>query len=346
MRGTSNFTIRQMKEAVRSGGRPLTLRGQIEELAKRESANGKPFWELRIRDHDDALVLRAWTDTESFRDCEDFQRGDFVAVEGEFLINGNFGPDARRWRLFPLPPAEIADLLAGSPEAREKTAGEMAFLGEQVAAITDPRLRELCASFLEQYGPRFARSAAARINHHARRGGLLDHTAQMMRSALAIASVYPQLNRDLLVAGVLFHDSGKLWETCAPESGFGIQHELRGDLLGHISIGIELVNSLWNKLDKTAWKELQPPSEDVRLHLLHLIASHHGEMQYGSPVLPKTPEAAALHYIDNLDARLEMFSDAYRRTPAADAASTLDFVKTLGVAPVPPLPVAGTNEEA
>ena len=136
----------------------------------------------------------------------------------------------------------------------------------------------------------------------------------MMRVAMAIAPLYPQLNVDLLIAGVLFHDSGKLWENHYSESGFVMDYDERGELVGHISIGLELVNSLWRKVSTDngeAWKNLTPPSEDVRLHLLHLIGAHHGEQQFGSPVDPKTPEAMALHYIDNLDARMEMFAAGY-----------------------------------
>src|SRR5438105_1457791 len=84
--------------------------------------------------------------------------------------------------------------------------------------------------------------------------------------------------------------------------------------MGHISICLELVNSLWRKVsavNANASKDLVPASEDVRLHLLHLIGAHHGEPEFGSPVAPKTPEAMALHYIDNLDARLEMFAAGY-----------------------------------
>ena len=91
-------------------------------------------------------------------------------------------------------------------------------------------------------------------------------------------------------------------------------YDERGELLGHISIGLELVNSLWRKIsaeNADAWRNLIPASEDVRLHLLHLIGAHHGEAQFGSPISPKTPEAMALHYIDNLDARLEMFFAGY-----------------------------------
>ena len=99
-----------------------------------------------------------------------------------------------------------------------------------------------------------------------------------------------------------------------PETGFIMDYDERGELMGHISIGLELVNTLWRKVsaeNADAWKNLAPASEDVRLHLLHLIGAHHGEQQFGSPVSPKTPEAMALHYIDNLDARLEMFAAGY-----------------------------------
>lgn len=93
-----------------------------------------------------------------------------------------------------------------------------------------------------------------------------------------------------------------------------------GELLGHIPLGIELVNNLWKRImslpEADSWKTLDPPSPDVRMHLLHLIASHHGELAFGSPVFPKTPEAVALHYIDNLDAKLEMFRGAYETSEA------------------------------
>ena len=93
-----------------------------------------------------------------------------------------------------------------------------------------------------------------------------------------------------------------------------MSYDERGELMGHITIGLELVNSLWRKLiadNGEKWKNLSPASEDVRLHLLHLIGAHHGDPEFGSPVSPKTPEAMALHYIDNLDARLEMFAAGY-----------------------------------
>jgi 3'-5' exoribonuclease len=214
---------------------------------------------------------------------------------------------------------------------RAKQNADWEFIAQTIQMIADPRLRALCETFLNEWGDRFRRTAAARNYHHARRGGLVEHTAQMMRIAKEIAPLYPQLNVDLLLAGILFHDCGKLWENALPENGFNMSYDERGELMGHISIGLELVNSLWRKLsaEKTdAWKNLVPASEDVRLHLLHLIGAHHGEMQLGSPVYPKTPEAMALHYIDNLDARLEMFAAGYT-TAKPLAARIFDRVRPL-----------------
>jgi 3'-5' exoribonuclease len=206
-------------------------------------------------------------------------------------------------------------LLQGPVELRAKQGADWEYVVATTKNIADPRLRSLGEAFLTEWGDRFRRTAGARSYHHARRGGLVEHVAQMMRVAIEIVPLYPQLNLDLLLAGILFHDSGKLWENHLPETGFTMGYDERGELMGHISIGVELVNSLWRNLQSqenaSVWKDLVPTSEDVRLHLLHLIGAHHGEPQFGSPVSPKTPEAMALNYIDNLDARLEMFSTGY-----------------------------------
>ncbi|HEX4707350.1 MAG TPA: HD domain-containing protein, partial [Candidatus Udaeobacter sp.] len=209
---------------------------------------------------------------------------------------------------------EIKELLQGPTDLRAKQSGDWEFISQTTHSLTDPRLHALCQAFLQDWGERFRRAAAARKYHHARRGGLVEHTAQMMRVAKAIAPAYPQLNVDLLIAGVLFHDSGKLWENQFSETGFVMDYDELGELVGHISIGLEIVNSLWRKLsaeNADLWKTYSPASEDVRLHLLHLIGSHHGQKDLGSPVEPKTPEAMALHYIDNLDSKLEMFAAGY-----------------------------------
>jgi 3'-5' exoribonuclease len=311
-------TISQLKGAATGGRVEATVHGQAEALTRKDTRDGKPFWELTLADAEGKLTLRAWSDAPAFAACEALETGAFIEVTGEFSLNGSFGLDSRRWTCRALSEEERDALLAGPTDLRERQAADFAFIEESAGSIVDPRLLELARVFLTEYGARFRRTAAARNNHHARRGGLVEHVAQMMRSALAIASAYPSLNRDLLIAGVLFHDSGKLWENALPADGFAMAFDERGEMLGHITIGIELVNALWRKVvaapNAAGWTDLQPPSEDVRLHLLHLLAAHHGELQFGSPVVPKTPEAWALHYIDNLDAKLEMLAAGYKNS--------------------------------
>lgn len=330
-------TIAQIRQEVRAGALASRLHAQIDELNKKESANGKPYWELKLRDAADSLTLRAWSDTPAYEVCSEMAKGSPVEISGEFLHNGQFGLDARRWEIRTLRDEESAALFEGDEARRAIIDEDYNFITEAVSSLVDPRLKTLCEVFLADFGPRFKRAAAARHNHHAFRGGLLRHTSQMLRSASAICLAYPMLNRDLLITGALFHDTGKLWEMCPPETGFDIPRELRGELLGHISIGIELVNTLWRKLPLEEWTELVPASEDVRLHLLHLVAAHHGELQYGSPVEPKTPEAIALHYVDNLDARLEMIFAAFEKQPEI-APGIHERVRALNTFPVKGLP--------
>lgn len=332
----SRMTIKSVREATRDGAScEATLAAQAEKINRKETAAGKPFYELILRDATDSLTLRAWSDKPAFTACQKITPASFVEVSGNFS-QGPFGLDAAQWTLEPLSEENITSLLEGSPEQQAAHEATYQLLLNAVTQLQDPRLQELCEQFLQQYGARFRRAAAARSNHHARRGGLLDHTARMIQSAQALLPVYPNLNGDLLITGILFHDVGKLWETCPPAQGFGIVPDLRGELMGHLSIGIEIVNALWRELPKENWEKYEPASEEVRLHLLHLIAAHHGQLEFGSPVLPKTPEAIALHLIDNMDARLEMFDEAYSKNQETSP-GVFEWCRPLGVSPITPL---------
>lgn len=309
------LTLRQIRQIVSDGPVEARVHVQLETVAAKLTREQKPYCELTLADGSDRMTLRVWSDHPNFKACDAMQSGDFVEITGEFFQHQQYGLDTRNWTSRPLTAEEKGHLLQGSAESRARLAADWDFIVATTAAIRDPRLYALCATFIAQHGARFRNTAGARTYHHARRGGLVEHTAQMMRVATQIAPVYPTLNLDLLVAGILFHDCGKLWENYLPETGFSISFDEIGELVGHIGVGLEVVNSLWRKLEAdervTEWRRLSPSMEDCRLHLLHLIASHHGEPQYGSPIYPKTPEAYALHYIDNLDARLEMILKGY-----------------------------------
>ncbi len=310
----SLITISSLKE--QAGEVPLIaeVAAQLQSRAVKTTKGGKPYFDLVFADSTGSLNLKIWSDTPLHAEAESLPLNTIVRLEGEWTqnqygVNGNGVSWAR------LDDSAVANFLAGDPETRKKQEKDFADITRLCGEMTDPRLKKLADHFFETMGDRFRRTAAARKNHHARRGGLVEHVAQMMRSADAICGVYPELNRDLMISGVLFHDCGKLWENTYPEDGFGQIHSLHGEMLGHIPLGIELVNKLWRDLSDAGefekFSSAQPSTEEVRVHLLHLIGSHHGQLEYGSPVLPKTPEAYALHYIDNLDAKMEMLKDAY-----------------------------------
>lgn len=295
------------------------LHAQVSEVAQQKGRNGEPFYRVALSDAEDRLELRVWTSMGVFDSCAGLRRGLFIELTGTFNHHERFGLEAPDWVFRSLTEEEQQDLLGGSSQLRAKQRRDYDYITKQLREIKDPRLNALCAAFLEEFGERFRRTAAARGYHHARRGGLVEHVAQMMRLADAVAGVYNTMNRDLLIAGVLFHDCGKLWENSFPESGFTMPYDNLGELLGHINIGIELVNKTWRTLedhpDWSEWQRLDPPAAEVRNHLLHLIASHHGTKEFGAPVDPKTPEAFILHFIDNMDAKLEMLDDVYKTSP-------------------------------
>lgn len=308
------MTLSEIRRAAQSGPVEARVHVQVEAAAARLTREQQPYCELSLTDACDRMTLRVWSDHPAYKTCSALTTESFIELTAEFHTHQQYGLEGRKWNVRPLTEQEKRALLGGPADLRAKQAADWEFLAQSIKSIVDPRLRALSEMFMTEWGERFRRTAAARNYHHARRGGLVEHTAQMMRVAIAVAPLYPELNVDLLIAGILFHDSGKLWENQFSESGFVMGYDERGELIGHISIGLELVNSLWRKLsaeNAEAWKTLLPPSEDVRMHLLHLVGAHHGEMQFGSPVFPKTPEAMALHYIDNLDARLEMFAAGY-----------------------------------
>jgi len=308
------LTLTEIRRAAQNGAVSARVHVQVHSATAKTQREGKPYCELVLADPCDQMKLRVWSDHPAYKTCSGLTPESFIEVAGEFRVHSQYGLEADKWTVRPLTEQEKNDLLQGPADLRAKQTGDWQFISETVESLGDPRLRALCDVFLKEWGERFRRAAAARKYHHARRGGLVEHTAQMMRVAREIAPTYPQLNLDLLIAGILFHDSGKLWENQFSETGFVMDYDELGELVGHISIGLEIVNSLWRRLsaeNADAWKTYSPSSEDVRLHLLHLIGSHHGQKELGSPVEPKTPEAMALHYIDNLDSKLEMFAAGY-----------------------------------
>lgn len=294
---------------------------QVKNLARRDTKGGKPFFDLELADGTGEFKLKVWSNHARFADCERMNPGDFIAVKGEFSRN-DFGVDSKAWTCAELTREEIDAVLVGAPERVAFIADRMREIGALVLSMKCAALRCLCQTLLENYDGKFQRAAAARGNHHARRGGLVEHVVEMMRTADGICAAYPSLNRSLLLAGVLFHDIGKLWENQYEESGFVMPFTERAELFGHIAIGVQVARELWVNLRNTA--QVIPENADAAArmfdtkiidHLCHLILSHHGTKEWGSPVEPKTPEAQILHFVDNIGAKMEMFRGGYESNP-------------------------------
>ncbi|MFM7604226.1 MAG: HD domain-containing protein [Prosthecobacter sp.] len=309
------LTLSQLKQIASMQAQSYRLHVQVEQKSEKKTGGGAPYLELRLVDAGDSMVWRVFDNNPVFMEAAQLTRGAFIELAAQWIDTGKYGLEPKQPRIRLLSEEEKQTLLNGDPELASRQAVDFDAIWGFASEIRDPRLKLLCCLFLEKHGERFKRTAAARRNHHARRGGLVEHVAQMMRCAAAICGVYPMLNRDLMIAGVLFHDCGKLWENVHAENSFAQPYSLTAEMLGHIPLGLEVVNKLWRELmerpEAVDWLHLEPQSDSVRLHLLHLIAAHHGALEFGSPVLPKTSEAVALHHVDNIDAKLEMFRKAY-----------------------------------
>lgn len=294
------------------------VRVQVTQIITKTTKTGKPYLEATFADVEGSLTFKVWDNAPWHPAIAPLQPNDAVELSGNWLV-GQYGMEASDLDVRSLTAEEEEQMLAGSPELVARQQRDWECIQALTATIADPRLQALCATLLSTFGTRFRRSGAARKMHHARRGGLVEHTAGVMRTADALCRVYPQLNRDLVLTGALFHDCGKMWENTYEEHSFVMPYSLMGELMGHITTGIELINKLWSGLmaeHREEWRALTPASDQVRLHLLHLIASHHGTLEYGSPVVPKTPEALALHHADDVDAKMEMFRYGYETAPA------------------------------
>jgi 3'-5' exoribonuclease len=173
---------------------------------------------------------------------------------------------------------------------------------------------------------------AAKNMHHAYIGGLLEHTFGVCRLCLALSSLYPQLDRQTLLAGALCHDLGKIWEL---GGDLVVEYTSPGRLLGHIALGLEKLEPLLSASGL---------EEELILHLKHLVLSHHGSREFGSPVLPATAEALALHYADNLDAKLNQARVALEGTAPAGEEAWSNYVPGLERFLYQALPTPGAAE--
>lgn len=277
----------------------------------RTTTTGGLYIHAILIDRTGQLVARMWQATEEI--FLGMPEGGFMRFKGRaenYKGNLQFIIDACR----PAEPGsfEFCDFL---PTTKNDIDTMWARVREILRGIKDTNLTALIAEFLadEPLMERFRKAPAASAMHHAYVGGLLEHTLAVMELALVVIPRYPKLSTDLVVTGLFLHDIGKAAELCY-EPVIGYTDD--GQLLGHITQAV-----LWieKKADAVAAKTGKPFPERVRWLLQHIVLSHHGQYAFGSPKLPAIPEAAAVHYLDNLDAKVTMFLTEIEcdRDPAA-----------------------------
>ncbi|MDW8129132.1 MAG: HD domain-containing protein, partial [Bryobacterales bacterium] len=258
----------------------------------RQRKTGEPYLSLLLGDRTGEIEAKMWDNVADV--METFDRDDFVRVKGQIQIYNN-RPQFTIHKMQRVDASEI-DPTDFFPASRRDPEEMFAELRALMAGIRDPHLKALVDLFLDdpEIAARLKRAPAAKFIHHAYLGGLLEHILSLARLTQRVAGHYPAVDPDLLLAGVLLHDIGKIYEL-SYERSFGYTSE--GQLLGHIAIGLRLLG------EKLAQLPAFPPR--LRTLLEHMILSHHGQLEFGSPKVPLFPEALLLHYLDDLDAKME-----------------------------------------
>lgn len=250
--------------------------------------NGQPFLTLVLGDASGTIEGKVWDEAEDM--ARQFGPGDVIQVEGR--VGSYRGqPQITIARAVKLDRAEV-DPGRYLPSSTRPPEEMLAGIKDLAASLVQP-LSGLCLAVLEDadLAPRLLHAPAAKMAHHAWVGGLVEHTLSVARLADRFAAHYPRLHRDLLVAGAILHDLGKAFELEVSE---GMGYTTSGRLVGHITIGADLVR-------RNAPADMAPELLD---EVTHLVISHHGQREYGSPQLPHTLEAVALSMADDLDAKM------------------------------------------
>ena len=309
----------------------------------RQKKSGEPYLSLLLGDRTGDVDAKMWDNVAEV--METFERDDFVKVKGLLQIFQN--------RL-QLTIHKMSRVLDGDVDfadyfpASERDPAEMfAELRGIIAGIDNPHLRGLLEAFMddEPLARMYRTAPAAKQVHHAFLGGLIEHVLSLCNLARMMATHYNYIDIDLLLTGVILHDVGKVAELTYDRS-FGYSSE--GQLVGHIAIGLRFLHEKLQRLPDF------PPK--LRVLVEHMILSHHGELEFGSPKLPQFPEALLLHHLDNLDSKMEcmralvakdrLVEGCWTAYNASLERSVLKKAKYLEVEPAVPAPIAAPAQLA
>jgi len=268
---------------------------------KRAKKDGSAFLSLELMDKTGKIPAKIWDNAET--SFKMIKLGDIYRINGyvnEYMNKKEIKVDSIR-------PVSSKDTDFKQEDFVEKASFDTESLFNQMIEtikrnLTNKYLLELTDGFTAAFGEKFKTHYGAQKIHHAYIGGLLQHTYSMVKLAIVIAQHY-NLDKELLLVGTLFHDVGKIFEfniSPAPET------TMEGGLIGHLIIGNTIFQELKNKIDRFP--------QELSVKIQHLIISHHGEKEFGSPEVPRTPEAFALHILDFLDSKLKIMEDAVKNS--------------------------------
>jgi 3'-5' exoribonuclease len=280
----------------------------------RPNRNGNLYLQVELSDRTGSISARMWNASES--DYRNFDDGDFVRVEGSTqLYQGGLQLIAANICKARYEEVDPADFMPLTPAEIDQLAVR---LGEMLRSMTNPQLVTLAECFLmdDEFMQRFMRAPAGVKNHHAYVGGLVEHVVNLMEVAHAVVAFYPAVDANLLLMGAFMHDMGKIYELNY-DRGFSYSDE--GQLIGHVVMAVSMLEAKVAEAEKLSG---EPIAQELVLRLKHMIISHHGEYAYGSPKLPMTLEAVALHHLDNLDAKIHSFHQQMRDDPNVESAWT------------------------
>jgi 3'-5' exoribonuclease len=277
----------------------------------RTNRNGNLYLQVRLGDRTGSLTGMLWNANDSVYGS--FENGDFVRIKGTTqFYNGTLQMIVNKIdRETPqkVNEADFVTLSAGEVDQLSRR------LAELLRGIRNVALRSLAECFLldESFMLCMTTAPAGVKNHHAYRGGLLDHVVSLMELVTRVAPHYKALDPDMLLMGAFLHDVGKIEELTYDRD---LGYSDAGQLLGHVVQGVGIVDG---KIRETEKLSGEPFPDEIRLRLLHMVVSHHGEYEFGSPKLPMTLEAVALHFLDNLDAKMHNLSQLIREDANTDS---------------------------
>jgi 3'-5' exoribonuclease len=269
---------------------------RIQEIVKKKTKNGDDFLDLTVMDKSGRMSAKIWNNVDKYYQL--IKAGEVYKISGEIKdYKGKKQITINHLRVIAANDSDfnLADFNETPPFDSAALLAEMFSL--LAANLTNPYLIQLVDFFKEEYGPTLQQAYGAQKIHHAFAGGLLQHTYSVLEMVLALAPHYG-LDKELLLIGALFHDIGK---TAEFKTQPALETTLEGGLLGHVVISLTIFLNIKNKIADF------PAALSTSIQ--HLIVSHHGEKEYGSPEVPKTPEAYLLHLLDLLDSRMNIFCE-------------------------------------